>query len=153
MIGHAMSSKTNTHIRVSFHTLHCDIFHLNIISSLFSDITYHHLRYSFSNFSHHCLLSIIFVSPWVVVSHTSLYGGLSRSPPRSTYEQWFKDLISRICLVSGDSCYISTWGEFIHSAMYFHGRSFIIDQSMCKKIKKKCIVHYIVFHWAHVWMC
>ena len=30
-------------------------------------------------FFHHCLLEIILVSPWVVVSHTSLHGGLSRS--------------------------------------------------------------------------
>ena len=51
MIGYVMSSRLDTHIQASFFTLHCDIFHLDIISSLFSDITYHHLWYSFSDFS------------------------------------------------------------------------------------------------------
>ena len=32
-------------------------------------------------FFHYCLLDIIRVSPWVVVFHTSLHGGLSRSSP------------------------------------------------------------------------
>ena len=72
-----MSSRPDIHIRASFFTLHCDIFRLDIISSLFFDITYHHLWYSFSVFSFpHWLLDIILVSPWVVVFHTSLHGEL-----------------------------------------------------------------------------
>ena len=35
-------------------------------------------------FFHHFLLDIIFVPPWVVVSHTSLHGGLSRFFPSFT---------------------------------------------------------------------
>ena len=72
-------------------------------------------------FFDHCLLDIILVSPWVVVSHTSLHRWLSRSFPHSPYGQWSRDLILRGCHVSEDSCYISTWGEFIHLAMYFMG--------------------------------
>ena len=78
-------------------------------------------------FFHHCLLDIILVSPWVVVSHTSLHGGLSRSFPRSPYEQWFRDFSLRGCLISEDSCYIRMWRGFDHLGMYFHGSSFIID--------------------------
>ena len=82
--------------------------------------------------------------------------------PHSPHGQWFRDFNLRGCLVSEDSCYIRMWRGFDHLGMYFHGSSFIIDQSMRKKKqkqkqkikrKKKCIVHYTVFHWAHVWMC
>ena len=45
-----MSSRPDIHIQASYLTLHCDIFHFDIISSLFFDITYHHLLYSSSFF-------------------------------------------------------------------------------------------------------
>ena len=54
--------------------------------------------------------------------------------PHSPHGQWFRDLSLRGCLISDDSCYIRKWRGFDHLGMYFHGSSFIIDQSMCKKI-------------------
>ena len=83
-------------------------------------------------FFDHCLLDIILVSPWVVVSHTSLHGRLSRFFSHSPYRQWSKDLILRGCLISEDSCYISTWGEFIHLAMYF-----MVDHSLLIRVCAK----------------
>ena len=45
-------------------------------------------------------------------------------------------LFLRGCLVSEDSCYISTWGDFIHLTMYFmRDHSLLIR--VCAKKKKK----------------
>ena len=100
-------------------------------------------------FFHHCLLDIIFVPPWVVVSHTSLHGGLSRFFPHSPYGQWFRDLILRGRLVIEDSCYIRIWGEFIHLAMYFMG-----DHSVASEYaKKKNVLFIIPFSIEHVYEC
>ena len=130
-----MSSRPNIHIWASFFTLHCDIFHLDIISSPFF---WYHISplviFILCLFSHHCLLDIILVSLWVVVFHTSLHGGLSHSFLSFTpHGQWFRDVILRGCLVGEDSCYIRMWKGFDHLGMYFHESSFIIDQSMRKK--------------------
>ena len=103
-----MSSRPDMHIRASFFTLHCDIFRLGIISSLFSDITYHHLWYSFSVFSFpHWLLDIILVSPWVMVFHTSLHGGLSH--PLLSFTPW---AVVQRCYFERLSCW---WGFMLHS--------------------------------------
>ena len=74
----------------------------------------------------------------------SLHGGLSHFSPHSPHGQWFKDLNLRGRLVSEDSCYIRMWRGFDHLGMYFHLRSFIIDQSMQKKKKK--IAHSSLYH-------
>ena len=117
-----MSSRPDIHIQTSFFTLHCDIFHLDIIPSLFSDITYHHLWYSFFVFSFiidYSMLSLFHLEWWFYIHHCM--EDCHILPTRSPCGQWSRDLILRSCLVSEDSCYISTWGEFIHLAMYFMG--------------------------------
>ena len=105
-------------------------------------------------FSHHCLLDIILVLPWVVVfSH----GGQSHPSPCSPHWQWLKDLNLRGCFVSRDSCYIYMWKEFDYLGMYFHGRLFIID--LCKKKKKKnktkqkSALFIILFSIEHMYGC
>ena len=83
------------------HITTCDIRSLSFLSSL---LTRHYLGFTWgAGFSH--------VTAWRLVTFL----------PRSPYEQWFRDLILRGCIVSEDSCYISTWGVFIHLAMYFIG--------------------------------
>ena len=72
MFGYVMSSKPGTHIQVSFLTLHCDIFHLVIISSLFFDIIYHHWWYSLSVFSFviaYLTLSLFHLEWWFFTHH------------------------------------------------------------------------------------
>ena len=138
LIRYIMNSRPDIHIQVSFLTLHCDIFHLVIISSLFSDITYHHLRYSSFVFSHiiaYSTLSLFHLEWWFLTRHCM--EDCHVLPPRSPYEQWFRDLILRGCLVSEDSCCINTWGEFIHLAMYFMGdHSLLIRVCAKNKINK-----------------
>ena len=145
-----MSSRPNIHIQASFITLHCDIFHLDIISSLFSDITYHHLWYSFSVFSFiidYSTLSLFHLEWWFFTRH--YMEDCHILPTRSPCEQWFRDLILRGCLVSEDSCYISTWGKFIHLAMYFMG-----DHSVASEYaKKKNVLFIIPFSIEHVYEC
>ena len=46
-------------------------------------------------------------------------------------------LFLRGCIVSEDSCYISTWGEFMHLAMYFMGYHSLLIRVRAKKKKKK----------------
>ena len=138
LIRYVTSSRPDTHIRVSFLTLHCDIFHFVIISSLFSDITYHHLQYLFFVFSHiiaYSTLSLFHLEWWFLTRHCMedchvLF-------PRSAYEQWFRDLILRDCLVSEDSCCMSTWGEFIHLDLYFMGDQSLLIRVCAKKNKNK----------------
>ena len=153
MFRYVMSSGPDIHIRASFFTLHCGIFHLDIISSLFSDIIYHHLWYSFSVFSFiiaYSTLSVFHLEWWFFTHHCMEDCHILSY--HSPHGQWFRDVILRGCLVSEDSCYIRMWRGFDHLGMYFHGSSFIIDQSMHKK-KKKRILHCIILHWARVWMC
>ena len=67
-----MNSRPDIHIQASSFTLHCDIFLLVIISSLFSDITYHHLWYSFSVFSFiivYSSLSLFHLEWWFLTRH------------------------------------------------------------------------------------
>ena len=121
-------------------------FHFVIILITFS--WHHHISplviFTLCFFPHHCLLDTILVSPWVVVFHTSLHRVLSHSSPSLPHGQWFRDLSLRGCLVSKDSYYISMWGGFDHLGMYFHWRSFIIDQSMHKK-KMHCSLYHFPF--------
>ena len=63
---------------------YCPLEHHFILIFLMSHITTCDIR-SLS-FFHHCLLSIIRVSPWVVVFHTSLHGGLSH--PFISFTPW-----------------------------------------------------------------
>ena len=71
--------------------------------------------------------------------------------PHSPHGQWFRDLSLRGYLVNEDSCYIRMWTEFDHLGMYFHGRSFIIDQSM-RKNKKKSALFIIGFCIEHMYI-
>ena len=106
-------------------------FPLDIISSLFSDITYRHLWYPFSVFSFIIAYSTLslFHLEWCFFTHHCMED-CHVLPPSSPHGQWFKDFILRGCLVSEDSCYIRMWRGFDNLCMYFHVRSFIIDQSM-----------------------
>ena len=148
------------HIRVSFLTLHCDIFHLIIISSLFSDITYHHLRYSFFVFSHIIAYSTLslFHLEWWFPTHPCMED-CHIFPHSSPYGQWFRYFILRGCLISENSCYISTWGEFIHLAMYFMGDQSLLIRVCAKKKSAFFIIsfsighvyrHANLLHWVHV---
>ena len=69
----------------------------------------------------------------------------------SSHGQWFRDVILRGCLISEDSCYIRMWRGFDHLGMYFHGNSFIIDQSM-RKNKKKSALFIIGFCIEHMYI-
>ena len=157
-----MSSKPDILVRASFFTLHCDIFHLGIISSLF--FLYHIsplVIFVLCFFFHYCLLDIIRVSPWVVVFHTSLHGGLSCSSPvrlkGSGSEMLFWEVV---LLVRIHVTFVCGEGLIIWVCIFMGVHSLLIrvcakkqKKKNKKKQKKKCIVHYIVFHWAHVWMC
>ena len=154
-----MSSRPDMHIRASFFTLHYDIFHLDIISSLFSDITYHHLWYSFSVFSFiidYSPLSLFHLEWWFFTRHYMEDCHILHT--RSPCEQWFRDLILRGCLVSEDSCYISTWGVFIRLAMYFMGDHSLLIR-LCTKKNALFIISFFIghvygcaklLHWVHV---
>ena len=114
----------------------------------FSGLTYHHFWYSFSVFSliiAYSTLSLFHFEWWFFTCHY-MEDCLILSP-RSPHGQWFRDLSLRGCPVSEDLCYIRMWIEFDHLGMYFHGSSFIINQSMRKK-KKKRILCCIILHWA-----
>ena len=112
----------------------------------FSSITYHHLWYSFSVFSLiivYLTSSLFHLEWWFFTRHCM--EDCHILSPHSPHGQWFRDLSLRGCLISDDSCYIRKWRGFDHLGMYFHGRSFIIDQSMCKKkLKKK--THSSLYH-------
>ena len=144
-----MSFGLDIHIQASFLDLHLWYFPLG---HHFITILWYHISplviFILCLFFHHWLLNIILVSPWVVASHTSLHGGLSRSSPHSPYEQWFRDLILKSRLVSEDSCYISTWGGFIHLAMYFTG-----DHSLLIRVfeKKNSALFILLFSIGHVY--
>ena len=148
MIGYVMSFRLDIHIQASFLDLHLWYFPLG---HHFITILWYHISplviFILCLFFHYCLLNIILVSPWVVVFHKSLHGGLSHPSPCPPYEQWFRDLILRGCLVSEDSSYISTWGGFIHLAMYFTG-----DHSLLIRVFEKKIVHYS-FYYSPLGMC
>ena len=133
-----------------------------IFSSLAS--SHHFFRHHISSlvifiiclFSHHCLLDIILVSPWVVFFTRHCMEDRHILSSCSPHGQWFRDFNLRGCLISEDSCYIRMWRGFDHLGMYFHGSSFIVDQSMSKKKKrkkKKRIIPFIILHWACVWTC
>ena len=127
-----MSSGPDIHIRVSFLTLHCDIFHLDIISSLFfliSHTTTCDIRsLSFPFLIDYSTLSLFHLEWWFFTRHCMEDCHILSY--HSPHGQWFRDVILRGCLVSEDSCYIRMWRGFDHLGMYFHLRSFIIDQSM-----------------------
>ena len=109
----------------------------------FSGITYHHFLYSFPVFSliiAYLTLSLFYLEWWFFTCHW--IEDCHILSPRSPNGQWFRDLSLRSCLVSEDSCYIRMWRGFDHLGMYFHGRSFIIDQSM----RKKKIAHSSLYH-------
>ena len=109
----------------------------------FSGITYHHFLYSFPVFSliiAYLTLSLFYLEWWFFTCHW--IEDCHILSPRSPNGQWFRDLSLRSCLVSEDSCYIRIWRGFDHLGMYFHGRSFIIDQSM----RKKKIAHSSLYH-------
>ena len=48
---------------------------------------------------------------------------------------------------------LHSYVERVWSFVYVFSWEFIHYWSGYAQKKKKCIVHYIVFHWAHVWMC
>ena len=136
-----MSSRLDILIRASFFTLHCGIFHLDIISSLFSDIIYHHLWYSFSVFSFiiaYSTLSVFHLEWWFFTRHCMED---CHVPPPFALWAVIQGSYLRGCLVSEDSCYISTWGEFIHLAMYFMG-----DHSLLIRVCAKKKTHYSLYH-------
>ena len=141
-----MSSRPDIHIQASFLTLHCDIVHWNIISSLFflchiSPLVIFVLCLSF--IIAYLALSVFHLGWWFFTRHCMEDCHILSY--HSPHGRWFRDVILRGCLVSEDSCYISTWGEFIHLGMYFHGSAFVIDQSMRTK-KKMMIAHYSFYH-------
>ena len=138
-----MSSRPNIHIQISSLTLHCDIFHFDIISSLFPS-SHIYLWYSFSVFFliiAYSTLSLCHLEWWFFTHHCMKDCHILS--PRSPHGQWFRDLSLKGCLVSEDSCYIHMWRGFDHLGMFFHLRSFITDQS---KRKKKKIVHSSLYH-------
>ena len=147
-----MSSRPGTHIRVSFLTLHCDIFHLVIISSLFSDITYHHLRYSSFVFSHiiaYSTLSLFHLEWWFLTRHCM--EGCHILSYHSPHGQWFRDLIWEVVLLVRIHV-TSVHGEslFIWVCIFMGDHSLLIrvctkKQKQNKK-KKKMIAHYSFYH-------
>ena len=140
-----MSSRPDIHIQVSFLTLHCDILPFDIISSLFpaSHITTCDICLVFSLIIAYSTLSLFHLELWFFTCHYIEDCHILSS--RSSDGQWFRDLNLRDCLVSEDSCYIRMWRGFDHLGMYFHRKSFIIDQSMRKKKKSK-IACYSLYH-------
>ena len=115
----------------------------------FSGITYHHLWYSFSIFSliiAYLTLSLFHLEWWFFTRH--YMEDCHILSPCSPHGQWSRDLILRGCLVSEDSCYISTWGEFIHLAMYFMGDHSLLIKVCAKKknLRNKKIRHFSVYH-------
>ena len=101
----------------------------------FSGITYHHLWCSFFVFSFiiaYSTLSLSHLEWWFFTCHCM--DDCHILSPCSPHGHWFRDLSLRGYLVNEDSCYNHMWRGFDHLGMYFHGSSFIIDQSMCKKI-------------------
>ena len=107
------------------HITTCDTRSLSFLSSL---LTRHYPCFTLSSgFSHVIALRIVtfFLS--------------------FAFEQWFRNLILRGCLVNENSCYISTWGVFIHLAMYFMGDHSLLIEA-CSKKRKKDIAHSSLYH-------
>ena len=147
MIGYVMSFRPDIHIRISFLTLHCDIFHLVIISSLFSDITYHHLRYSFFVFSHifaYSTLSLFHLEWWFLTRHCMedchVFSPIHLMGSGSEISVWEVVLLVKIHVTSvhGESLFIwlcISWEIIHHWSVY---------------AKKKSIIH---FYYSLLGMC
>ena len=158
-----MNSRPDIHIQASSFTLHCDIFHFDSISSLFSDITHHHLWYSFFVFSFiiaHSTLSLFHLEWWFLTHHCMEdCHVLSLIRLRAVVQKSYFERLS------------CQWEFMLHQYMgsvysfsyVFHGRSFTIDRSMLKKKKKRYNAFFIIsfsighvyghtslFHWVHV---
>ena len=116
------------------HTTTCDICSLSFPFLIdYSTLSLFHLKWWF--FTRHCMEDC----------HILSY--------HSPHEQWFRDVILRGCLVSEASCYIRMWR--VWSFGYAFSWEFIHywSEYAQKEKKKECIVHFLIFHWAHVWMC
>ena len=112
----------------------------------FSYIIYHHLWYSFSVFSFiiaYSTFSIFHLEWWFLTCHCM--EDCHVLSPIHLMGSGPKILFLRGCLVSEDSCYISTWGEFMHLAMYFMGYHSLLNRWL---LPKKCyftpLMHYVL---------
>ena len=148
-----MSYRLDIHIQTSSLTFHCDIFHFDIISSLFfSGITYHHLWYSFFVFSlitTYSTLSLFHLEWWFFTRY--YMGDCHIFPPvhpmgsGSEISVWEVVLLVRI-----RSSYVErVWSfGYVFSFEVIHYWS---EYAQKKKKKWLHILHYIILHWTYVW--